>query len=65
MQSTDDIREFIDGRRTSPSRLVGIYLAVVFAVLAIVAVGATLWLSTDTSGTNVLATDEKAISGAP
>jgi hypothetical protein len=45
--------------------LTGIYLAVLIIALAIVAVGTTIWLSTDNSGTNVLATDEKAMSRAP
>ena len=45
--------------------LFGIYLAVLVIALVIVAAGATIWLSTDTSGTNALATDEKAISHTP
>jgi hypothetical protein len=49
----------------SPSRPVIIYVAVLIAALAIVAVGATIWLSTGDSGTNVLATDEKAITRTP
>jgi hypothetical protein len=49
----------------SPSRPVIIYVAVMLAALAIVAVGATIWLSTGDSGTNVLATDEKAITHTP
>ena len=50
------------GRRLS---LLGIYLAVLLVAFIIVAVGATVWLSIDTSGTNALATDEKAISHTP
>jgi hypothetical protein len=49
----------------SPSRPATIYVAVLLAALAIVAIGATIWLSTDNSGTNVLATDEKAMSRTP
>lgn len=49
----------------SPSRPVIIYAAVMIVVLAIVAIGATIWLSTGDSGTNVLATDEKAMSHTP
>lgn len=48
-----------------PSRPARIYAVVLLAVLAILAVGATLWLSTDDSGTNALATDEKAIARTP
>ena len=43
----------------------GAYLAVLIATLIIVAVGTTIWLSTDNSGTNLLATDEKAITRVP
>jgi hypothetical protein len=49
----------------SPSRPVVIYAVVMLVALAIVAIGATIWLSTGDSGTNVLATDEKAISHTP
>jgi hypothetical protein len=49
----------------SPARPVIIYVAVMIAALAIVAVGATIWLSTGDSGTNILATDEKAITRTP
>jgi len=45
--------------------LVGIYMAVLIAALVIVAVGAAIWLSTDNSGTNSLATDEKAMTRVP
>ena len=38
------------------------YLAVLLAVILIVAGGATIWLSTDVSSTNVLASDPQAIS---
>ncbi len=51
--------------RRSRSRAAGIYLAVLTVAFVIVAIGTTLWLATDTSGTNVLATDEPAISRAP
>ena len=54
-----------DGRRRWSSRFAGIYLAVLIVALSIVAIGTTIWLSTDTSGTNLLATDEKAISHTP
>jgi hypothetical protein len=43
----------------------GVYLAVLIAALVIVAVGTTIWLSTDNSGTNSLATDEKAMTQSP
>jgi len=49
----------------SPSRPVVIYAVVILVALAIVAIGATIWMSTGDSGTNVLATDEKAISHTP
>ena len=45
--------------------LVGIYRALLIAALVIVAVGAAIWLSTDNSGTNSLATDEKAMRRVP
>ena len=45
--------------------LVGIYRALLIAALVIVAVGAAIWLSTDNSGTNSLATDEKAMTRVP
>jgi flagellar basal body-associated protein FliL len=51
--------------RPSPSRPLIIYAAVMIVALSIVAVGATIWLSTGNSGTNVLATDEKAMSHTP
>jgi hypothetical protein len=51
-------------RARHPS-LTGVYLAVLIAALVIVAVGTTIWLSTDNSGTNLLATDEKAITRVP
>jgi hypothetical protein len=49
----------------SPPRPLIIYALVMLAALAIVAIGATIWLSTGDSGTNVLATDEKAITHTP
>jgi flagellar basal body-associated protein FliL len=54
----------IIARARRPS-LTGIYLVVLIAALVIVAVGATIWLSTDNSGTNALATDEKATTRVP
>jgi hypothetical protein len=51
-------------RARRPS-LTGVYLAFLIAALVIVAVGTPIWLSTDDSGTNLLATDEKAITRAP
>jgi len=64
MGSTNDIRQHMVGG-SDRKRLAGIYFAVLFVALVIVAIGATIWLSTDNSGTNVLATDEKAISRVP
>ncbi|MGZ5822854.1 MAG: hypothetical protein ACXWJH_06280 [Hyphomicrobium sp.] len=56
----------IDGARSSNSRAVSIYLAVLIVALAIVAVGTTIWLSTDNNpGTNALATDERAMTRSP
>jgi hypothetical protein len=54
----------IIARARRPS-LTGNYLVVLIAALVIVAVGATIWLSTDNSGTNALATDEKATTRVP
>ncbi len=51
--------------RRSRARAAGIYLAVLTIAFVIVAIGTALWLSTDTSGTNVLATDEQSISRVP
>ena len=65
MGSANDIREHMELTGSDRKRLAGIYLAVLLVALVIVAIGATIWLSTDNSGTNVLATDEKAISRAP
>ena len=50
-----------DGRRRWSSRFAGIYLAVLIVALGIVAIGTTIWLSTGTSGTNVLAKDRKSV----
>lgn len=61
MGSANDIREHMAGS----DRKAGIYFGVLLVALVIVAIGATLWLSTDNSGTNLLATDEKAISRVP
>ncbi len=48
------------------SRAVAIYAAVMLVALVIVAVGTTIWLTTDNySGTNVLATDEQSILRMP
>jgi hypothetical protein len=55
----------IGGSRRPFSRATAIYLAVVLAAFVIVAAGASMWLSTDNSGTNSLASDEKAMSRAP
>ena len=55
----------IQTHHRSPSRPLIIYALVMLAALAIVAVGASMWLSTGDSGTNVLATDEKAMSHRP
>jgi heme/copper-type cytochrome/quinol oxidase subunit 4 len=42
------------------------YIAVLIAALIIVAVGTTIWLMTDSNtGTNSLATDEKAMTRTP
>ena len=50
--------------RVPPSRA-GVYLAVLIAALAIVAVGTTIWLSAgNNAGTNSLASDEKAMTRA-
>ena len=38
-----------------------VYLAVLLVAILIVAGGSTIWLSTDNSGTNVLASDPQAI----
>ena len=65
MGSANDIREHMKLAGSDRKRLAGIYLAVLLVALVIVAIGASIWLSTDNSGTNVLATDEKAISRAP
>jgi hypothetical protein len=51
----------IDRARHPP--LTGVYLLI--AALVIAAVGTTIWLSTDNSGTNLLATDEKAMTRVP
>jgi hypothetical protein len=45
-----------------PSRLGYAYLAVLLAALVIVAGAYTIWLTTDTSGTNMLATDPQSTS---
>ena len=46
--------------------LAGAYLSVLIAAVVIVAVGTTIWLSTDNNaGTNALATDEKAMTRGP
>ncbi len=46
-------------------RAVVVYFAVLAVVAALVAGGATIWLSTGDSGTNILAADERAISRVP
>jgi flagellar basal body-associated protein FliL len=52
--------------RGSSSGPVRIYLAVLIVALAIVGMGTAIWLFTDNNpGTNVLATDEKAITRSP
>ena len=38
-----------------------VYLAVLLITILIVAGGSTIWLSTDTSGTNVLASDPQSV----
>jgi hypothetical protein len=49
-----------------PLSRTGVYLVVLIAALVIVAVGTTIWLSTDNNaGTNSLASDEKAMTRAP
>ncbi len=40
------------------------YLAILLVALVIIAAGTTMWLSTDNSATNVLASDPQAISPA-
>jgi hypothetical protein len=65
MGSANDIREHMELAGSDRKRLAGFYFAVLLVALVIVAIGATLWLSTDNSGTNLLATDEKAISRVP
>jgi hypothetical protein len=54
----------IDGERRSLTPVVG-YLAVLIVALVIVVVATTMWLSTDDSGTNVLATDAKSVTRVP
>jgi hypothetical protein len=52
--------------RAPPPSRTGVYLAGLIAALVIVAVGTTIWLSTDNNaGTNSLATDEKAMTRVP
>jgi hypothetical protein len=53
-----------DRRLASPSTgrtPVFVYLAILLVAILIIAGGSTIWLSTDTSGTNVLASDPQAI----
>ena len=53
---------FMDSSRPGTT----VYLAVLVAALVIVAVGTAIWLMTDNnSGTNSLATDEKAMTRSP
>ena len=54
----------IDGERRLLTPVVG-YLAVLIVALVIVVVATTMWLSTDDSGTNVLATDAKSVTRVP
>ena len=54
----------IDGERRSLIPIAG-YLAVLILALVIVVAATTMWLSTDDSGTNALATDEKSVTRVP
>ena len=64
MGSANDIREHMSWPARTESGWRASILVLLVA-LVIVAIGATIWLSTDNSGTNLLATDEKAISRVP
>ena len=56
----------LDGKRRSLSSVAGIYLAVLIVALGIVAIGTTIWLTTDNNaGPNVLATDEQSVTRVP